>query len=197
MFSGIIETVSQINKVITEGTNITLEVSCDFVDEVYVDQSIAHNGVCLTVTKIHPTSYEVVMIKETIDVSCLGNLKPGDYVNIERCMKINDRLDGHMVQGHVDGKATCQAIEEVDGSWYFTFTYIGDDHKGLVVPKGSITVNGTSLTVVNPTTDTFQIAIIPYTYEHTVFQYLAIGDAVNLEFDIVGKYVKAQLELSK
>lgn len=194
MFSGIIETVSKINKVIHQGTNITLEVECPFIDEVYIDQSIAHNGVCLTVTKKHPTSYEVVMIKETIDVSSLGALEEGSHVNIERCMKINDRLDGHMVQGHVDGIALCKNIEEVDGSWYFTFSYVGTDHIGLVVTKGSITVNGTSLTVVNPTPVTFQVAIIPYTYEHTVFNYLKIGDKVNLEFDIVGKYVKAQMQ---
>lgn len=197
MFSGIVETTGIVRDIIKEGTNITWWVECNFASELYIDQSIAHNGVCLTVTEIKDNTYSVVMIEETINVSSLGEVSVGAVVNLERCIKMNDRLDGHIVQGHVDGKATCIDIKEADGSWYFTFKYTDDQHRGLVVSKGSITVNGVSLTVVNPTNDTFQVAIIPYTYEHTQFHTLQVGQTINLEFDILGKYVQRNLEYLK
>lgn len=197
MFSGIIETTGIVKEIIQDGGNITWWVQCNFANELYIDQSIAHNGVCLTVTEIKDDQYSVVMIAETLRVTSLRETSVEDVVNLERCIKMNDRLDGHIVQGHVDSTATCTDISESDGSWYFTFQYTDKMHRGLVVSKGSITVNGVSLTVVNPTDDKFQVAIIPYTYEHTQFHQLKVGQIINLEFDILGKYVQRNLEYLK
>lgn len=194
MFSGIIEAVGSVKNITTEGTNKTFTIRNPYgAEALKIDQSIAHNGVCLTVTAIHNDSYEVVAIAETLDVSNIGKLKVDDIVNLERCIKLNDRLDGHIVQGHVDETAVCRNIQNEDGSWYFTFELQDTSQSHLVVPKGSITVNGTSLTVVQPTQKTFKVAIIPYTYEHTNFKTINIGDTVNIEFDIIGKYVQRHL----
>ncbi len=197
MFSGIVETTGLVKEIIEEGSNITWWVECNFAEELYIDQSIAHNGVCLTVTEIVDNCYSVVMIAETLKVSSLGEIAINSVVNLERCIKMNDRLDGHIVQGHVDSTGTCKQIEESEGSWYFTFMYNDNSHQGLVVSKGSICINGVSLTVVNPTETTFQVAIIPYTYEHTQFHQLKVGQTVNLEFDILGKYVQRNLAYLK
>ncbi|NDW10401.1 riboflavin synthase [Dysgonomonas sp. 520] len=193
MFSGIVEEAAQVVALEREGENLHLTLSCSFVNELKIDQSISHNGVCLTVVKLTDDTYTVTAIKETLDRSNLGLLKVGDKVNLERSMLMNGRLDGHIVQGHVDQTATCQEIREMDGSWYFKFAYKYDKDMAkrgyLTVDKGSITVNGVSLTVVDPTNDSFEVAIIPYTYEHTNFHQFKIGSVVNLEFDIIGKYI--------
>lgn len=191
MFTGIIEQLGEIKKIEKEGSNIHYTFSSPFVDELKIDQSVAHNGVCLTVVKIENKEYVVTAIQETLDKTNLKNWKVGDVVNLERCMPANGRFDGHIVQGHVDTTATCKNIRSIDGSWEFTFEY-NSDH--VTVEKGSITINGTSLTVVNSTKNTFSVHIIPYTYENTVFHTLNIGDLVNLEFDIIGKYVERLLE---
>lgn len=193
MFSGIVEEAAQVVAVRKESENIHLTMKCSFVNELKVDQSIAHNGVCLTVVNLTSDTYTVTAIKETLDRSNLGNLTEGDKVNIERSMLMNGRLDGHIVQGHVDQTAKCLKVEEADGSWYFTFEYKFDKEmarKGyFTVDKGSVTVNGVSLTVCNPTDNTFQVAIIPYTYEFTNFHQIKAETVVNLEFDIIGKYI--------
>lgn len=193
MFSGIVEDAAIVKNIRKENENIHLTLSCSFVKELKIDQSIAHNGVCLTVVDLTEDSYTVTAVKETLDRSNLGLLKSGDKVNVERSMLMNGRLDGHIVQGHVDQTARCIAIDEADGSWYFTFEYDYDREmakKGYItVDKGSVTVNGVSLTVCNPTDNTFQVAIIPFTYEHTNFHQFNIGSIVNLEFDIIGKYI--------
>lgn len=193
MFSGIIEDAAKITAINKENSNLHFVMECSFVKELKIDQSISHNGVCLTVVDLNNSSYTVTAIKETLDRSNLGILQVGDKVNVERSMLMNGRLDGHIVQGHVDQTAKCIAIEEVDGSWYFTFKYDFDKSmakKGYyTVDKGSITVNGVSLTVCNPTDNTFQVAIIPYTYEFTNFHQLKIDSIVNIEFDIIGKYI--------
>lgn len=193
MFSGIVEDAAVVKNIRKENENIHLTLACSFVNELKIDQSIAHNGVCLTVVDLTEDSYTVTAVKETLDRSNLGLLHIGDKVNVERSMLMNGRLDGHIVQGHVDQTARCIAIDEADGSWYFTFGYDYDKEmarKGyLTVDKGSITVNGVSLTVCNPTDDTFQVAIIPFTYEHTNFHQFKVGSIVNLEFDIIGKYI--------
>lgn len=193
MFSGIVEDAAQVVAVRKENENIHLTMKCSFVDELKIDQSIAHNGVCLTVVSLTPETYTVTAIKETLDRSNLGALVVGDKVNVERSMLMNGRLDGHIVQGHVDQTAKCLKVEEADGSWYFTFEYAFDKEmarKGyFTVDKGSVTVNGVSLTVCNPTDNTFQVAIIPYTYEFTNFHQIKAGTMVNLEFDIIGKYI--------
>lgn len=193
MFSGIIEEAAKVVALNKEGENLHLTLTCGFVNELKIDQSIAHNGVCLTVVKLTDDTYTVTAIKETLDRSNLGLLTVGDKVNLERSMLMNGRLDGHIVQGHVDQTAVCESIDEQDGSWYFTFAYKFDKEmakKGyLTVDKGSVTVNGVSLTVCNPTENTFQVAIIPYTYEFTNFHQLKVGSVVNLEFDIIGKYI--------
>lgn len=177
--------------------NIDFTLSCSFVDELSIDQSVAHNGVCLTVVKIEDCHYTVTAMKETLDRTNLGLLKVGDKVNVERSMLMNGRLDGHIVQGHVDETARCIAMEDANGSTYFTFEYQDKPemarHGYFTVDKGSVTVNGVSLTVCNPTRNTFQVAIIPYTMEHTNFQDIHVGTVVNLEFDILGKYI-AQLQ---
>ena len=193
MFSGIVEEAAKVVSIEKEQDNLHITMECSFVDELKIDQSIAHNGVCLTVVRKTDTTYTVTAIRETLIKSNLGRLQPGDKVNLERSMLLNDRLDGHMVQGHVDQTAECISVEEADGSWYFTFRY--DATKGnLTVEKGSVAVNGVSLTVVNSQTDSFQVAIIPYTYECTNFHQIKPGTIVNLEFDIIGKYVARILQ---
>lgn len=193
MFSGIIEEAATVVKVKKENENVHLTMNCSFVKELKIDQSVAHNGVCLTVVDITDNTYTVTAIKETLDRSNLGLLKEGDKVNLERSMIMNGRLDGHIVQGHVDETAVCTEVREADGSWYYTFEYKFDREmakKGyLTVDKGSVTVNGVSLTVCNPTDNTFEVAIIPYTYEYTNFHQIKEGTTVNIEFDIIGKYI--------
>lgn len=194
MFTGIIEECGVIKKITRENTNVTFEVEAEMAPELKVDQSLAHNGVCLTVTGFgqNRNSYTVTAIDETLQRSSLGSLKQGDEVNLERCMQMNGRLDGHIVQGHVDQKGVVTKVEDEDGSWRFYFKYKDKSH--LTVEKGSITVNGVSLTVVDSEPGIFSVAVIPYTYEHTNFKNLQPGDEVNLEFDVIGKYVGAYLK---
>lgn len=193
MFSGIVEESATVVAVEKEKENMHFTLKCSFVDELKIDQSVAHNGVCLTVVKIENGTYTVTAMKETLDRSNLGLLKPGDEVNVERSMMMNGRLDGHIVQGHVDETATCVSVEDAQGSYVFTFKYKFDKamaRRGYItVDKGSVTVNGVSLTVCNPTDDTFQVCIIPYTFENTNFHNINVGTLVNLEFDIIGKYI--------
>lgn len=176
-----------------EKENLHITLRCSFVDELKIDQSVSHNGVCLTVVDLQEDTYTVTAIKETLGLSNLGLLEVGSRVNLERSMPINGRLDGHIVQGHVDQTAVCTEVTEADGSWYYAFRYAFDKEmakKGyMTVDKGSVTVNGVSLTVVEPTRDTFKVAIIPYTREHTNFHQITVGTVVNIEFDIVGKYI--------
>ncbi|MDR1668135.1 MAG: riboflavin synthase [Bacteroidales bacterium] len=193
MFSGIVEEAATVVAVEKNQDNIDLTMKCSFVNELKIDQSVAHNGVCLTVVRLTDTTYTVTAIRETLVKSNLGLLKPGDKVNLERSMLLHARLDGHMVQGHVDQTAECTSVETAAGSWYFTFRY--DSSKGnLTVEKGSVCVNGVSLTVVNSQEGSFQTAIIPYTYEITNFHEIQPGTVVNLEFDIIGKYVARILQ---
>jgi len=188
MFSGIVEEPAKVVALEREKENLHITLTCSFVNDLKIDQSVSHNGVCLTVVKKDNATYTVTAIKETLEKSNLGQLKVGDKVNVERRMKIDSLLDGHMVQGHVDQTAVCTDVQEADGSWYYTFEY--DPSKGnITVEKGSIAVNGVSLTVVNSRENSFQVAIIPYTYEHTNFHEIKKGTVVNLEFDIVGKYI--------
>lgn len=201
MFSGIIEEFATVVAIKKDRENIDFTLTCSFVDELSIDQSVAHNGVCLTVVKIEDGNYTVTAMKETLLRSNLGLLQVGDKVNVERSMLMNGRLDGHIVQGHVDQTATCIAMEDADGSTYFTFKYPFNREMArngyFTVDKGSVTVNGVSLTVCQPTEDTFQVAIIPYTMEHTNFCDIRLGTAVNLEFDILGKYIARLSTLSK
>ena len=187
MFTGIIENLSEIKEIVEEGDNLSISFYSNITDELKIDQSVSHNGICLTVVKIDNNIYNVTAIKETILKSSIKNWKVGDLINIERAMKLGDRLDGHMVQGHVDQIATCKKIMEENGSWYFDFEY--DKSDNLTIEKGSIAINGVSLTVVNSNQNTFSVAIIPYTYNHTNFKNISIGDLVNLEFDMIGKYI--------
>lgn len=188
MFTGIIETLGEITAINTEHTNIHFTISSEISHELKIDQSVAHNGVCLTVVALNDGTHTVTAIDETLRKTSLGNLKVGSKVNLERCMQMNARLDGHIVQGHVDQTAVCVKREELDGSWEYRFKY--DAFSGNVtVEKGSACVNGISLTVVNSATDEFSVFIIPYTFEHTNLQEVQVGDTVNLEFDIIGKYV--------
>ncbi|MDE6011274.1 MAG: riboflavin synthase [Prevotella sp.] len=193
MFSGIIEEFATIVDIHHDRDNIDFTLTCSFTDELSIDQSVAHNGVCLTVVNINGDNYVVTAMKETLDRTNLGLLKVGDKVNVERSMLMNGRLDGHIVQGHVDQTATCTAMEDANGSTYFTFDYPENREMArngyFTVDKGSVTVNGVSLTVCNPTSHTFQVAIIPYTMEHTNFQDIRIGTMVNIEFDVLGKYI--------
>lgn len=193
MFSGIVEEYAKVVALEKEQENVHLTMTCSFVNELKIDQSISHNGVCLTVVRMTEDTYTVTAMKETLERSNIGLLKVGDKVNVERSMKMNGRLDGHIVQGHVDQTAVCTKIEDAEGSWYFTFQYRFDKEMAkrgyLTVDKGSVTVNGVSLTVVNPTDDSFQVAIIPYTYEYTNFHTFEVGSVVNIEFDIIGKYI--------
>ncbi len=192
MFTGIIETIGTLQKLEKEDSNVHFSIKSDISTELKVDQSVAHNGVCLTVTEINGDIHKVTAVQETLNKSNLGDLKEGDSVNLERCMVMNGRLDGHIVQGHVDQTAVCTQKESMDGSWLFTFQY-EDNSENVTVEKGSITVNGISLTCFNSKSDQFSVAIIPYTMEHTNFKNLQIGDKVNLEFDIIGKYVSKLL----
>ncbi|WP_396194397.1 riboflavin synthase [Flavobacterium sp.] len=188
MFTGIIETLGIVKELKKEGDNLHLTIASDITQELKIDQSVAHNGVCLTVVAIDKDEYTVTAIKETIDKTTLGEWQVGDLINLERAMKLGDRLDGHIVQGHVDHIGVCKSIEEANGSWYFTFDYHSQQNN-VTIEKGSITVNGVSLTVVNSKSNTFSVAIIPYTFEHTNFKTFKIGSKINLEFDVVGKYV--------
>jgi riboflavin synthase len=188
MFTGIIETLGTVTHLEKEHENLHITISSAISEELKIDQSVAHNGVCLTVVKLNENSHTVTAIYETLQKTNLGEIKLGSLMNLERCMQMNGRLDGHIVQGHVDQIATCIGLVEQDGSWLYTFEY--DSNLGNVtVEKGSICVNGISLTVVNSGNNQFSVAIIPYTYEHTNLQKVKIGDSVNLEFDIIGKYV--------
>ena len=193
MFSGIVEEMATVVNITREGGNIDLTLTCSFTSELKIDQSVSHNGVCLTVVHIDGDQYTVTAMRETLERSNLGLLTVGDKVNVERSMLMNGRLDGHIVQGHVDCTARCTAKADADGSTYFTFEYDYDKEMALrgyfTVDKGSVTVNGVSLTVCNPTEDSFQVAIIPYTLENTNFCTIEVGSIVNLEFDILGKYI--------
>lgn len=201
MFSGIVEEYAEVVKVVKDQENLHLTLKCSFVDELKIDQSVPHNGVCLTVVSIQDGTYTVTAMKETIERSNIGLLAVGDKVNVERSMMMNGRLDGHIVQGHVDQTAVCTAVDDAQGSWYFTFKYNFDKEMAkrgyFTVDKGSVTVNGVSLTVCNPTSDTFQVAIIPYTYEHTNFHTIKVGSVVNIEFDIIGKYLSRMMQLTE
>jgi riboflavin synthase len=188
MFTGIIESLGEIIKIENEGTNVHFTIKSSFTKELKIDQSVAHNGVCLTVISINDDEYTVTAIDETLKKTNLNKLKNNDLVNLERGMRLGDRLDGHIVQGHVDQIGKCIAIVEENGSWLFTFEY--DSKNGnITIEKGSITVNGTSLTVVNSKNHEFSVAIIPYTYENTIFKNIEVGSIINLEFDVIGKYV--------
>ncbi|HZH73454.1 MAG TPA: riboflavin synthase [Mariniphaga sp.] len=195
MFSGIVEEYGVVTAIRKDQENVHFTLTCSFADELKVDQSLSHNGVCLTVVEVNKTdkTYRVTAIKETLIKSNLGQLEKGSKVNLERSMLMNGRLDGHIVQGHVDQTAICAKVEEADGSWYYTFEYDFDINKAkqgyLTVEKGSVTVNGVSLTVVNSRDNSFQVAIIPFTHEVTNFHTITAGSVVNLEFDIIGKYL--------
>lgn len=200
MFSGIVEEAATVAAISKNDGNVTLRIKSSFADELTIDQSVAHNGVCLTVVALNPDStYEVTAIRETLERSNLGGLLPGDRVNLERSMVMNGRLDGHIVQGHVDCTARCEAIEDADGSRYYKFVYdIAPEMvaKGyMTVEKGSVTVNGVSLTVCDSEPRSFRVAIIPYTFEHTNFRDIRVGSIVNIEFDIIGKYIARMAEL--
>jgi riboflavin synthase len=193
MFSGIVEEPAKVVALVRERENLHITLTCSFAHELKIDQSVSHNGVCLTVVNVKNNTYTVTAIKETLDKSNLGLLKVGQKVNVERSMKIESLLDGHMVQGHVDQTAVCTEVSEADGSWYYTFEY--DPSKGnITVEKGSVSVNGVSLTVVNSKDSSFQVAIIPYTHQITNFHEIAKGTVVNLEFDVVGKYIAKLLK---
>ena len=188
MFTGIIETMGTITRIEREGGNVHYSLSSNITHELKIDQSLAHNGVCLTVVAIDGDQYTVTAIQETLDKTALKQWTVGDKINLERAMRLGDRLDGHMVQGHVDEVASCISVEDKNGSWLYRFAY-SEDSKNMTIEKGSICVNGTSLTVVGSASNTFGVAIIPYTYDHTVFHQLQKGDLVNVEFDMVGKYI--------
>ena len=196
MFTGIIETLGTIKNIVKDQDNLVVTIQSNITNELKIDQSVAHNGICLTVVEIKEDNYSVVAIKETILKTNIGEWQVGDIVNLERAMKLGDRLDGHIVQGHVDQTGKCIAIENSNGSWYFTFEY-DETLNNITIEKGSITINGTSLTVVNSKKNEFSVAIIPYTYENTNFHSFKIGTIINLEFDVVGKYVKRLFELNK
>jgi riboflavin synthase len=200
MFSGIIEEAATVVALNKEKGNLHISLKSNFTNELKIDQSVSHNGVCLTVVSIKDDVYTVTAIQETLEISNLGLLEVGSKVNLERSMIMNGRLDGHIVQGHVDQTAVCKDVTEANGSWYFTFEYNFDKEmakKGyMTVDKGSVTVNGVSLTVVEPTNNSFKVAIIPYTYEYTNFHQIKVGSVVNLEFDIIGKYISRILSLS-
>ncbi|MAS51561.1 MAG: riboflavin synthase [Flavobacteriales bacterium] len=195
MFTGIIEGLGELKKTEKKGDNIQFTFSCSFTNELKIDQSLAHNGICLTVTDINGENYTVTAIDETLQKTNIGEINIGEKVNLERCMKLGDRLDGHIVQGHVDQVGFVDKIEEEDGSWKFYIKY-DPSLSNITVNKGSITINGTSLTVVDSGKDFFSVCIIPYTYNHTNFKYLGQGSVVNLEFDIVGKYIAKLYEMN-
>ncbi len=189
MFSGIVEEAAKVVKLEKDKENLHITMESNFVSELQIDQSISHNGVCLTVIKKDDKNYTVTAIKETLEKSNLGNLEVGDKVNLERSTSLNGRLDGHIVQGHVDQTAKCTEVREADGSWYFAFEYEPAQDDYITVEKGSVSVNGVSLTVVNSKDKSFEVAIIPYTYDFTNFHQIKPGSIVNLEFDIIGKYI--------
>lgn len=195
MFTGIIETLGTVKNVVKEQENVHLTIESAITSELKVDQSVAHNGVCLTVVDINNNEYTVTAIKETLDKTTIGNLKASNIVNLERAMKLGDRLDGHIVQGHVDETGICTNIKDENGSTVYTFEY-NSDKNNVTIEKGSITINGVSLTVIDATNSGFSVAIIPYTWENTTFKTLQIGDTVNLEFDVIGKYVARLTTLS-
>jgi riboflavin synthase len=198
MFSGIVEEAAKVVRLEREQENLHITMQCSFTDELKIDQSISHNGVCLTVVRIEEGSYTVTAILETLQKTNLGLLQVGDKVNLERSTRLDSRLDGHMVQGHVDLTAICTEVKEAEGSWYYTFSYEPKGEEHITVEKGSVSVNGVSLTVVNSQDTTFQVAIIPFTHEVSNFHQFKTGTVVNLEFDIIGKYIarilKAQLK---
>lgn len=198
MFSGIVEEAAKVVDLKTEQGNLHITMQCSFVNELKIDQSVAHNGVCLTVVSLTEDTYTVTAIQETLDRSNLGQLKVGDLVNLERSMLMNGRLDGHIVQGHVDQTAVCRNVREADGSWYYTFEYEFDKAMAqqgyMTVEKGSVCVNGVSLTVCNSQQNSFEVAIIPYTHDNTNFCRIEAGTVVNLEFDIVGKYISKMMQ---
>ncbi|MQY78225.1 MAG: riboflavin synthase [Bacteroidetes bacterium] len=194
MFSGIVEEAAKVVKLDKEQENLHITMECSFVNELKIDQSVSHNGVCLTIVKKTGNTYTVTAVRETLEKSNLGLLSIGDKVNLERSLRIDSLLDGHLVQGHVDQTAVCTEVKEAEGSWYFTFEY--DKAKGnITVEKGSISVNGVSLTVVNSRVNSFQVAIIPYTYDVTNFHEIKAGTVVNLEFDVIGKYIAKLVQL--
>lgn len=195
MFTGIVEEIGKIRKLVKESTNLNIEVEAKMTPELKIDQSVSHNGVCLTVVSIKDHQYTVTAIQETLNKTNLNGLVEGDSVNLERGMKLGDRLDGHIVQGHVDQTAKCTDVQDIDGSWQFTFEY-DPSFNNITIEKGSITINGVSLTVVNSGRNSFSVAIIPYTFENTTFKQIKKGSIVNLEFDVIGKYVKRITELS-
>lgn len=194
MFTGIIETMGQVRELRKENENIHIIVASPISDDLKIDQSLSHDGVCLTVVEQSPGTHTVTAISETLKKSNLGQLKVGSLINLERAMKLGDRLDGHIVQGHVDTTGECTGVKEEGGSWYYTFKY--DSKKNITIEKGSISINGVSLTVVDSREDSFKVAIIPYTYEHTNFQNIQKGTIVNLEFDMIGKYVERLMRSS-
>jgi riboflavin synthase len=199
MFTGIVETTGTVADMEQEGTNLTFRIESTLTPELKIDQSVSHNGVCLTVTSLDDKSYTVTAVDETLKKTNLGLVRPGDRVNLERCMPATGRFDGHIVQGHVDQTGICTNVEDQNGSWLFDFRYdpipdgMDEKDRNITVEKGSICINGVSLTVFNSRDDSFRVAIIPYTYEHTSFSQLKVGDMVNLEFDVVGKYIKKML----
>ncbi|MEM7574336.1 MAG: riboflavin synthase [Bacteroidota bacterium] len=193
MFTGIIEELGTITQIEREGSNVHFSLESSLSDELKIDQSLAHDGVCLTVVALTDRTYTVTAVHETLERSCLGDWRQGKKINLERAMVAGARLDGHIVQGHVDGLGKVLSVKEVDGSWYFEFAYQSTPEH-LLVDKGSVCINGVSLTVVEPTDSSFKVAIIPYTYHHTNFQQLRPGDSVNLEFDIIGKYLARQMK---
>lgn len=193
MFTGIIESLGIVKNIVKEGENLHVTIESNFTNELKIDQSVAHNGVCLTIVNIKDKEYTVTAIKETIEKSNFKHLKIGDVINLERAMILGARLDGHIVQGHVDQTATCTSVIEENGSWVYSFEY-DTTYNNVTIEKGSITINGTSLTVVNSKKNSFSVAIIPYTYENTNFHTFKIGTVINLEFDVIGKYVARLLE---
>jgi riboflavin synthase len=195
MFTGIIETLGKVEDLQTSGTNKTYWISSPLSSELRVDQSVSHNGVCLTVEEVAPSRHKVTAILETLEKTNLNTWKPGTLTNLERCMQMGGRLDGHIVQGHVDATGTCVGYREGQGSWEFDIRF-PTPFAALVIEKGSISLNGISLTIFNVTMDTFTVAIIPYTHEHTTMQSLKVGDSVNLEFDMIGKYVQRQAQVT-
>lgn len=189
MFTGIVESIGEVVNIIKEGSNHHFEIHSSLASELKVDQSVCHNGVCLTVTEVLGSTYKVTAIDETLKRSNLGDLQVGSKLNLERCMPANGRFDGHIVQGHVDQTGICRSVKEEDGSWLFDFHFEPEKDDYMTVEKGSVTINGVSLTCFNATDDSFRVAIIPYTYEHTNFHQINAGDRVNLEFDVIGKYI--------
>ena len=196
MFTGIVETLGTVKELRRDNDNLHITVKASITPELKIDQSVSHNGVCLTVVSINEDNYTVTAIRETLEKTNLGSWKEGDIINLERGMKLGDRLDGHIVQGHVDQTGICKSLEPANGSWYYTFEY-DKSLSNITIEKGSITVNGVSLTVVNSKENEFSVAIIPYTYEHTNFKHINSGTVINLEFDVIGKYVSRINELRK